>query len=399
MDQLTIIPPKYIRKILVTLQSRSFPAFLVGGCVRDMLMGKYPNDWDICTAARPEQVMEIFPGSLPTGIKHGTVTVVLGSRRAEVTTFRAEGSYADHRHPDSVSFVGELNADLSRRDFTMNAIALSAEGVISDPFRGMEDIKKQLIRCVGEPRRRFEEDALRMFRALRFSARTGFEIEKNTLTAIEEKAELARFVAPERIKEELEKLLLSSAPETVLKLLDLGLMDAFLSKRPAGQGHFGRIAALPSKPLPRWAAFCCILQELGCIAKTEDFLLKLRLDSRTVRCCTDVTRLFDLPAPMDSPRWKRLLRDYGLDAVSTMAQCSDALRGTGLRKGLKAVLKSGECFSMKHLAVSGDELLELGIEGKALGEMLRFLLDYVIDYPDNNRRELLLQLARPGEEH
>lgn len=399
MDQLTVIPPKYIRKILVTLQSRSFPAFLVGGCVRDMLMGKRPNDWDICTAARPEQVMEIFPGSLPTGIKHGTVTVVLGSRKAEVTTFRAESSYADHRHPDRVSFVGELNADLSRRDFTMNAIALSAEGMISDPFRGMEDIQKRLIRCVGEPRRRFEEDALRMFRALRFSARIGFDIEENTLAAIEEKAELASFIAPERIREELEKLLLSSAPEMALKLLDLGLMDGFISKRPAGRGRFGSIAALPSKPLPRWAAFCCILRELQCIEATEDFLLKLRLDSRTVRCCTDVVRLFDLPAPADSPQWKRLLRDYGLDAVSTMAQCSDALRGTGLRKMLKAVLKSGECFSMKHLAVSGDELLELGIEGKQLGEMLRFLLDYVIDYPDNNRRELLLQLARPGEEH
>ena len=147
-----ISPPKYVKHILVTLQSRGHAAYLVGGCVRDMILGVQPQDWDVCTSALPEQTLEIFPGSRPTGLKHGTVTVCVNSRSVEVTTFRSDGSYADHRHPDAVSFVGDLTTDLSRRDFTMNAIALSADGMIADPFDGVNDIAKRTIRCVGEPK-------------------------------------------------------------------------------------------------------------------------------------------------------------------------------------------------------------------------------------------------------
>ena len=168
-----ITPPKYVRQVLTTLQARGHLAYLVGGCVRDMLMGVHPHDWDVCTSALPGQVMEIFPKTLPIGIRHGTVTVVIESRQVEVTTFRSEGSYSDHRHPDAVSYVGDLNTDLSRRDFTMNAIALPPDGLVADPFGGVQDIRDKIIRSVGDPDRRFEEDALRMFRALRFSATPG----------------------------------------------------------------------------------------------------------------------------------------------------------------------------------------------------------------------------------
>ena len=181
-----INPPKYVRQILFGLQARSHQAYLVGGCVRDVLMGITPQDWDICTSALPEEVMSIFPGSEPTGIKHGTVTVKVGNRSAEVTTFRTDGSYRDHRRPESVTFVSELISDLSRRDFTMNAIALSADGMLSDPFDGVQAIRERTIRCVGDPMLRFNEDALRMFRALRFSARLGFTIEYETVAAISE---------------------------------------------------------------------------------------------------------------------------------------------------------------------------------------------------------------------
>ena len=186
-----ISPPKYVRTVLVTLQSRGHLAYLVGGCVRDILLGVHPQDWDVCTSALPEQVLELFPKCITTGIRHGTVTVCVNSRQVEVTTFRSEGSYLDHRHPDAVSFVGDLNADLSRRDFTMNAIALPPDGLLADPFGGVDDISNRIIRCVGVPERRFEEDALRMFRALRFSARLGFEIEAQTISAIAVKAPLA----------------------------------------------------------------------------------------------------------------------------------------------------------------------------------------------------------------
>ena len=152
-----ITPPKYVRQVLLGLQAREYRAYLVGGCVRDMIIGITPNDWDICTSALPKEVMEIFPTSRPTGLKHGTVTVVIGSHSVEVTTFRADGAYSDHRRPDSISFVTDLTADLSRRDFTMNAVALSPDGLTVDPFGGIEDIRLGIVRCVGEPELRFEE--------------------------------------------------------------------------------------------------------------------------------------------------------------------------------------------------------------------------------------------------
>lgn len=393
-----ISPPKYVKHILVTLQSRGHAAYLVGGCVRDMILGVQPQDWDVCTSALPEQTLEIFPGSRPTGLKHGTVTVCVNSRSVEVTTFRSDGSYADHRHPDAVSFVGDLTTDLSRRDFTMNAIALPPDGLVADPFGGVDDIRNKMIRCVGYPELRFEEDALRMFRALRFSARLGFEIEAETLAAIKKKAPLAASLAPERVRDEVEKILLTPSPETVYTLIELGLLDVFLIKRMPEPWRLHRLKTLPRKAMPRWAALCCALEKFGCISSAEELLSALRLDSRTIRCCSDAALLVKKPKPADSVTWKRFLCQYGVDSVSCAAQCWDAFTGGSSMRELRMLLKSGECFSMKHLAVSGDDLLELGLRGRELGDMLRFLLDYVMEYPANNRRELLLTLARGTEE-
>ena len=394
----TIAPPKYVRQILFTLQGHGYPAYLVGGCVRDMLLEHRPHDWDICTGALPEQVMALFPGSRPTGLAHGTVTVVIGSRQVEVTTFRTEGSYADHRHPDRVAFVTELTEDLSRRDFTMNAIALAADGLLADPFGGVEDIREKRIRCVGEPALRFEEDALRMLRALRFSAKLGFTIEINTLLAIQEKAPLAATLAAERVREELEKLLLTDAPETVYPLMEMGLLDAYLLDRPLFSPLFRKLRRLPRKALYRWAGLTVLLCRLGCIDPAEDFLRSLRLDSRSIRCCTAAEQLLRQPLPTTPLAWKKALHAWEVPGVSGAAAVSDALYGGQSLKALRAVLRSGECFSLKHLAVSGDDLLALGLRGRALGEMLNFLLDYVMEFPENNRRELLLSLAGGGSE-
>ena len=394
----TIAPPKYVRQILFTLQGHGYPAYLVGGCVRDMLLEHRPHDWDICTGALPEQVMALFPGSRPTGLAHGTVTVVIGSRQVEVTTFRTEGSYADHRHPDRVAFVTELTEDLSRRDFTMNAIALAADGLLADPFGGVEDIREKRIRCVGEPALRFEEDALRMLRALRFSAKLGFTIEINTLLAIQEKAPLAATLAAERVREELEKLLLTDAPETVHPLMEMGLLDAYLLDRPLFSPLFRKLRRLPRKALYRWAGLTVLLCRLGCIDSAEDFLRSLRLDSRSIRCCAAAEQLLRQPLPTTPLAWKNALHAWEVPGVSCAAAVSDALYGGQSLKALRAVLRSGECFSLKHLAVSGDDLLALGLRGRALGEMLNFLLDYVMEFPENNRRELLLSLAGGGSE-
>ena len=395
-----VTPPKYVKQVLVKLQSHGYLAYLVGGCVRDMILGVHPQDWDICTSALPAQVRELFPRTLTVGIRHGTVTVLINSHAVEVTTFRSDGSYADHRHPEAVSFVGDLTSDLARRDFTMNAIALPPDGLVADPFGGVEDIRNCLIRCVGEPERRFEEDALRMFRALRFSARLGFTVEEKTLAAIYEKAPLAAALSPERVRDEVEKMLLTNRPQILLTVISAGLLDRYLlSRGDEPVSELIRLTALPKKALPRWAAFCAVLERHGLIASAQDFLGALRLDGRTQRCCSDCCELLHTAPPRTPKEWKKILNRYGVDTTSCAAQCSDALQTRHCRDALRAVLKSGECFSVKHLAVSGDDLVEMGLRGKELGEMLNFLLEYVMDYPDNNRRELLLQLVGGTEEN
>lgn len=395
---LQVNPPKYVRQTLFALQARGHLAYLVGGCVRDTILGIVPQDWDICTSALPDEVMDIFPDSGPTGIKHGTVTVKHGSKSCEVTTFRTEGDYRDHRRPNSVTFVSDLISDLGRRDFTMNAIALSADGMISDPFGGIDDISKRLIRCVGEPSLRFDEDALRMFRALRFSSRLDFAIEERTLEAIKNKASLCSTLAPERVRDELESILLTARPETVGDAMEYGLLSRYITGSGWGTPNFSDISKLPKKPLQRWITLSILLQKYGFIPSAEAFLKELRLDGRTIRCCRNAEEMLKGDPPTDKLGWKRYLNRYGVDAVSCAVDAYGVLLGVDCEKDFKAVLKSGECFSLKHLAVSGDDLLEVGLHGHELGEMLKFLLDYVMEFPENNKRELLLELAKCSEE-
>ncbi len=393
-----ITPPKYVRQVLVTLQGRGYPAFLVGGCVRDMVLGVQPHDWDICTAALPEQILELFPGAKLTGGRTGTVTVRINSHLVEVTPFRSESRYTDHRHPDLVRFVADLTADLSRRDFTVNAMALSPDGLVSDPYGGVADLRRGVIRCVGEPERRFEEDALRMLRALRFSARLGFSIELFTMEAIREKAPLCAELAPERVREELEKMLLSPAPEKALEAVELGLLDRYLLKRLPKEVPED-LSALPRKVPDRWVGYAWLLEHYGCAAGAGDFLRALRLDKRSVHVAAQTAAILNRPLPESPREWKQCLRRSGIEASVCAARCADAFSlGEGTARAVKAVLKSGECFSLRQLAVTGEDLGALGLQGRSLGEMLNFLLDYVIDYPENNRRELLLSLAAGTEE-
>ena len=209
----TIFPlPRAIRGILETLEAAGHRGYVVGGCVRDALLGKVPDDFDICTSALPEQTMALFPRTIPTGLQHGTVTVLYEGMTAEVTVFRRETTYSDHRRPDAVAFTDSLTEDLSRRDFTVNAMAMDRRGILQDPFGGRADLAAGILRCVGDPDTRFQEDALRMFRGLRFSAQLGFPLHPDTAAAMRRNAHLGRFVAPERARTELEKTLLSPRP-------------------------------------------------------------------------------------------------------------------------------------------------------------------------------------------
>lgn len=248
--------PKGPVACLETLTGAGYAAYPVGGCVRDLLLGREPGDVDLCTSARPEQVMALFSHAVPTGLQHGTVTVPTENGNVEVTTFRREGGYADSRHPDTVSFDVGLREDLSRRDFTVNAMALSREGEVIDPFGGREDLEKKLIRCVGEADRRFSEDALRMLRAVRFAAQLGFTVEETTAAALSRNAFRAEKVSRERIKVEMEKTLLSPRPQMIGSMVETGLLN-HLYPFPRGLDYSG-LTALPPVREERWRGFCAL---------------------------------------------------------------------------------------------------------------------------------------------
>lgn len=369
-------PPKYVLNILCALDSAGHRAVLAGGCVRDSLLGRRPSDWDIASSASPEEVLALFPRCVPTGIKHGTVTVLSGGGSVEVTAFRAEGGYSDHRRPDSVSFGCPLEADLARRDLTVNAMAMDAAGEITDPFGGRDDLRRRLLRCVGEPERRFDEDALRMLRTVRFSAQLGFEIEPRTLEAIRALAHLASGLSAERVRDELLKTLRSSAPGLVWQLVDLGLLDACLAPGDASAPR----EALDVLPIyARLAHFCRDLELGGYIMSTDRFLAALRFDGETLRRTASAVEVLK----SGSRDWKRLLRDHGEAAV---------LAAHPKNRALRAVLRSGECWELSSLAIGGRELAALGYSGPELGRELRRLLDHVIDCPADNRADILCKL-------
>ena len=229
-------------------------ALPVGGCVRDSLLGRTPGDWDIATSARPEAVLALFPHAVPTGLKHGTVTVLLDGMALEVTTFRREGGYSDGRRPDAVDFGVGLREDLARRDFTINAMALARDGVVADPFRGQADLAAGLVRCVGDPDRRFQEDGLRLLRAVRFAAQLDFTLEPGTAAALARNAGRLDKVSGERVKAELEKILLSPRPERSSLPVALGMLTRFGA--PARRVDLTGLAALPPTPEARWRGFC-----------------------------------------------------------------------------------------------------------------------------------------------
>ena len=358
--------------ILKTLEGAGFAACFVGGCVRDTLLGRPVHDWDITTSALPEEIMALFPRCIPTGIKHGTVTVLLRGESFEVTTFRRDGAYHDGRHPDGVVFVPNLTEDLARRDFTINAMAMHLDGSITDCFNGKADLKRGIIRCVGDPERRFREDALRMLRALRFSAQLGFQIEDDTARAIRENAGLCRLLSRERVCAEAEKTLLSPLPQTLSVMLREGLLSAC---GIAGDYDLQALRTVPAEPDARWAMLKVLIPKLD--------MQQFRLPSRRVQ-------LAETAAAAYRPSYARqelkaLLAASGEEVARVCAKLS------GQEALLEKILKSGECVSLRGLAVNGRDFPAL--QGRSAGEMLRRLLDHVLAFPEDNNRQTLLRLA------
>ena len=392
-----IIIPKEIVEIIHTLENAGFEAFIVGGCVRDSLLGREPDDWDITTSAHPDDTMDIFGDrAIPTGLKYGTVSVRTDMGIVEVTTYRTDGDYTDNRRPASIGYADSLGEDLSRRDFTVNAIAYSPAGEIIDPFSGQLDLYRRIIRCVGTPRDRFDEDALRMFRCLRIAAKLGFTIHPNTFSAIYEKAHLAAFLSAERIKDELCKFLECDNSYMLSCVFESGLMNSF------GTGEvsvdFEPLEKLPVQGRCRLAAMCRALEKAGAI-NTKRFLEDLRFDTGSIRLCTTVCQLLENGLPSDMVGWKQLLSVHGDKVCLTAALVAKAMDGYDFDAILRSVIESGECWSAKSLAVNGHDLLALGYSGKAVGSQLEKLLMHVIEHPDENEKERLLELAKADLEN
>ena len=392
--------------LLDELHRAGFGAYAVGGCVRDSLLGLAPHDWDLCTAARPGQVMELFGEDrcIPTGLQHGTVTVKRDGKLYEITTFRTEGRYSDGRHPDSVAFVPDLREDLARRDFTINAMAYSAEEGLCDPFGGREDLARGVVRAVGEPLRRFGEDALRILRLYRFAARFGFAIDEATEAAAKQLASHLDCVSAERIEEELNKLLAAPQPGAYLEPEVLAFVLPELPPEELTKAR-RRIDALPAgteQVFTRWAALLLPLGETG--ARKALKRLKCsnaRIDGVTalVRECGEKT-----PDALDKCdlclQAKRLLGKYDLHTVRQLTALWTALAPEekasfdALRAEAEALTAQGGCCRISQLAVNGRDLMAAGAApGPGLRRVLEALLEEVITGRLPNEKTELLAFA------
>ena len=388
--------PYEVEWVIGKIRDAGYEAFAVGGCVRDTLLGRTPEDWDVTTSARPEAVKAIFERTVDTGLQHGTVTVLKNRKGYEVTTYRIDGEYHDGRHPDSVEFTPNLLEDLKRRDFTINAMAYSHETGIVDEFGGMEDLKAGIVRCVGRPEDRFTEDALRLLRALRFSAQLGFEIEESTYAAIKTIAPNLAKVSKERVQAELTKLLLSAHPERILLLKETGLSAQIVPGFDAvfAPALFSKLSQLPAEKSLRWAGFLLCQS-----AKQAEAVLKgLKMDNETIGNVSRMIEGAKETLPLEKPAVRRAMSrytPYQLEGALKLKELMGSPDAEEIRRLREEIIRDGDCVSLKDLAVKGRDLLEAGVErGPMVGEILNHLFDLVLLYPEKNDRELLLKEVR-----
>ena len=440
--RLQIIPPAPVQTALSMLNAAGFEAYIVGGCVRDALRGAEPHDWDCTTDAKPDAICACFRDYhvIETGLQHGTVTVVIEHMPIEITTYRIDGVYADHRRPDSVTFTDSLTDDLARRDFTVNAMAYHPEKGLIDPFHGADDLKSGMIACVGNPHDRFDEDGLRILRAMRFSSVLNFEIAPETAAAVHEQRTLLHHISAERIDAELTKLLCGAGAERVLTdfadvlftvLPELAPMHGFDQKNPHHDYDvythtLKAVAAAPPEPVLRWAALLhdagkphCFTEDergghfYGHAAVSKEIarraLHAMKCDRKRLDRVLLLVERHDTVWNGTEQQLKRTVRKIGFDAayqlillhkadVSAQAAVHRDVRIAGadrLLEQLDALKAADACMSLKKLAVTGGDLLALGVpEGKEIGQKLNHLLEQVMDGALPNEREALLRYLK-----
>lgn len=379
--------PNSVKTVMDGLEQNGFCGYLVGGCVRDFLMGIEPHDYDLTTDALPEQIKACFEDRrvIETGIQHGTVTVIVDGEHIEVTTFRIDGDYTDNRHPTNVSFTPNLQEDLARRDFTVNAMAYGKEG-LQDFFGGQKDLRDKIIRCVGDPDRRFEEDALRILRAMRFASTLGFEIEENTAHAIFERAHLLENISFERKRDELGKLLCGRDAVGIL-LQFRKVVEGVIPELTADKGAIDRrIRQLESLPQLVRLRLAALLSPLG-TEVAADVLSRFKTDNLTKRrICAAIE---EQNAPLQTrAEVHRLIYRVGFDAATDVAWLQD---NASARELILQAKETATPVSLRQLAVNGEDLTNIGVpKGREVGELLEKLLLQVIDGTLPNEREALL---------
>ena len=410
VKHIKITLPKYVGFIIDKLYEKGYEAFAVGGCVRDAVMGRTPHDWDITTNALPDVVKETFNKTIDTGIKHGTVTVMIQRVGYEVTTYRIDGEYTDGRHPKEVIYTTDLSEDLKRRDFTINAMAYNYRTGIIDEFNGVRDIENKIIRCVGKPADRFREDALRMLRAIRFSAQLDFSIDKVTYEAIELLADNLSLISKERIQAELTKTITSENPDRILHICKLKLYPYIFSEGSLlSQGDtvvYEKVSNimkyLPKNSYLRYAGLLTYEKDV------EKILRFLKLDNKTIKIVSKLVYNKDLKLSADKIGLRRVIvvvgkdifYDYYLAYIEALikAGCEVIDISISEYKSIyeicQEIYDDKDCLSLSEMAITGRDLKEFGLpDGKQIGDILKILFDRVIEDPKLNHREILMSMA------
>lgn len=434
--------PKDVEYIINTLQRAGYEAYAVGGCVRDTILNREPDDWDITTSAKPMEIKRLFPVTIDTGIQHGTVTVLKNHVGYEVTTYRIDGEYADNRHPKEVIFTANLKEDLLRRDFTINAMAYNHEEGIIDEYGGLDDIRDGIIRCVGNPYDRFSEDALRIMRAVRFSAQLGYRIEEETSKAIIKLSPNLASISAERINTELTKLLLSPNPDYLRDAYRLGItgvvlpeLDRCMECEQVNPHHCYSVGehtlhSLKIVPDDRVLRYTMLFHDFGkpdtrsvgedgrmhfyghplvSERMASDIMHRLKFDNDTMNAVKLLCKNHDLEITEDNKHVRRAMNKLGTDNFGKllMVKRADCMAQSDYKREEKLasldnltsiyneIVNAGECVCMKDLAVCGRDLIDLGIKpGPAMGAILDELLNKVIDDPALNDREVLLEIVK-----
>ncbi len=395
-----MILPSFIEKIICRLEAGGFEAYIAGGAVRDYLLGHTPTDWDIATSALPSEVLELFgtDSCIPTGIKHGTVTLIVDNQSAEITTYRIDGNYPDNRHPETIRFTKNIIEDLSRRDFTVNAMAYNPQSGLLDRFGGRLDLNNKVIRAVGNPEERFSEDALRIMRALRFAAVLGFELEKHTRNAVHNCKGLLKNIAKERLQAEFSKLVTADMPGLILTEFTDVFFEIFGVKSDFFQDIWNENSKLVNNAASDLSVRLAVL--LNGISKDMQpckILKNLKYDNKTIYEVKILSDYLNFEIKPDPVRVKYILSELGIDMLRLVLAAKYAKYGTDLSdiyNIAEKIISANQCYSLKTLAVDGNTLKELGISGTEIGRILKLLLNEVIEEKCKNEKSLLAERAK-----